>query len=260
MKKSAFTFMLSSIVTFNLYANKINMQYGISMLGGTNYAQLSGGSDVAHAGFYKNNYGTGSLNFQARYFINEKWSVQSGIGFTSIGFDIGFAKNYSLVKNDHFIKSSASIEVTQIPLMAIYNFKPDCKNKLWVAGAGFNFMFSGKNVNTVMYPTQSKNETYLMPQLTNYSQTITSGKFSTTNLQLMVGREKKFNKGNRLSLNFIWNIGLAGNIAQSKVNYTLDGTDYEHVFSNQGHYAGLSISYLFSSKSTRAKANMLKNL
>jgi hypothetical protein len=248
------------IVGSHSFGTNNKIQYGLSLLGGTNYSQLSGGSDMAHAGFYKHNFGTGAFNFQARYFIDEKWSIQSGIGFTSIGFQIGFAKNYSLIKNDHFIESTATIEVTQIPLMAIYNFKPDCKNKSWLLGAGFNFMFSGKDINTVMYPTQSKNETYMMPQLTNFSQTVTAGKFSTTNIQLMAGREKKFNKGNRLSLNIIWNIGLAGNIAQSKVNYTLDGTDYEHIFSNQGHYAGLNISYLFSSKSTRAKAKMLKEL
>ena len=248
------------LLAYQTQAFKNNMQYGLTVFGGTNYTQLSGGSDLAHAGFYKNNFGAGAFNFNARYFIDERWSIQSGIGFTSIGFETGFAKNYSLIKNDHFIKSATSINVTQIPLMAIYNFKPDCKNKSWVVGAGFNFMFSDKNVNTTVYPNQTKNETYLMPELTNFSQTTTAGKFSTTNLQLMVGREKKFNKGNRLAVNIVWNIGLAGDIAQSRVNYTIDGTDYEHIFSNQGHYAGLSISYLFSSKSSRAKAEILKQL
>jgi hypothetical protein len=248
------------LMAYQVQAFKSSMQYGLSVFGGTNYTQLTGGSDLAHAGFYKHNFGTGAFNFNARYFIDERWSLQSGIGFTSIGFDIGFAKNYSLVKNDHFIKSAVNIDVTQIPLMGIYNFKPDCKNKSWVVGAGFNFMFSDKTVNSTVYPNLSKNETYSIPQLTNFSQTVTAGKFSTTNLQLMVGREKKFNKGNRLSVNAIWNIGLAGNIAQSKVNYTIDGTDYEHIFSNQGHYAGLSVSYLFSSKASRAKAEMLKQL
>lgn len=229
-------------------------------MGGSNYTQLSGGSDLANANFYKHNYGTGAINFNARYFINDKWSVQSGIGFTSIGFEIGFAKNYSLVKNDHFINSKANIEVTQVPLMAIYNFKPDCKNKSWMVGAGFNFMFSNKAVNKIIYPNQTKNESIILPQLTNFSQTISANKFATTNLQLMVGREKKFNKGNRISLNLVWNIGLAGDIAQSQVKYTIDAIDYEHVFSNQGHYAGLSFCYLFSSKSSRSKAEMLKQL
>ncbi|HRG58352.1 MAG TPA: outer membrane beta-barrel protein [Bacteroidia bacterium] len=244
----------------NIFAFKDKVQYGISLFGGSNASQLSGGSDLAHAGFYKHNFGTASLNFHGRYFVDDKWSLQTGIGFTSIGFEFGFAKNYSLIKNDHFIKSTASINVTQIPLLLIYNFKPDCKKKSWVVGAGFNFMFSDKAVNTVIYPEQSKNESIYLPQLTNFSQTVTAGKFSTTNLQLMVGREKKFNKGNRLSFNFVWNISMAGDIAQSKVNYTLDGTDYEHIFSNQGHYAGFSIAYLFSTKSTRAKAEMLKSL
>lgn len=229
-------------------------------MGGANYSSLSGGSDLAHANFYKSNCGTGAINFSARYFFDERWSLQSGLGFTNIGFEIGFAQNYSLTQNNHIIKSSTSINITQVPLMAIYNFKPDCKNKSWLVGAGFNFMFSGKAVNNTIYPNQMKNETNLFPQLSNFSQTVTANKFSTANLQLMVGREKKFNKGNRLALNFIWNIGLAGDIAQSKVNYTIDGTDYEHIFANQGHYAGLSLSYLFSSKSSRAKAEMLQQL
>lgn len=255
-------FLLGMILLFvnHSKAFKNSIQYGLSIFGGSNYTQLTGGSDLAHANFYKNNMGTGAFNFNARYFIDEHWSLQSGIGFTSIGFDIGFAKNYSLVKNDHFINSNESIHVTQIPLMAIYNFKPDCKNKSWLVGAGFNFMFADKAVNSTVYPNQSKNETYSIPQLSNFSQTVTAGKFSTTNFQMMVGREKKFNKGNRLSVNAIWNIGLAGNIAQSKVNYTIDGNSYEHIFSNQGHYAGLSICYLFSTKATRAKAEMLKQL
>jgi hypothetical protein len=258
--KKIFLLSITMFVAFQTQAFKGKIHYGLSVLGGTNYTQLSGGSDFAHANFYKHNFGTGAFNFNARYFIDERWSIQSGLGFTNIGFEIGFAQNYSLVKNDHFINSTSSINVTQVPLMAIYNFKPDCKNKSWVVGAGFNFMFSNKNVNTTVYPTQSKNETNLIPQLSNFSQTVTAGKFSTTNLQLMVGREKKFNKGNRLSVNIVWNIGLAGDIAQSKVNYTLDGTDYEHIFSNQGHYAGLSVSYLFSTRSSRAKAEMLKQL
>jgi hypothetical protein len=258
--KNSFLLSFLLLLAYQTQAFKSNMQYGFSLLGGTNYSQFSGGSDFAHANFYKHNSGTGAFNFNARYFIDERWSLQSGLGFTNIGFEVGFAQNYSLVKNDHFINSSTNINVTQIPLMAIYNFKPDCKNKSWIVGAGFNFMFSDKNVNTTVYPTQSKSEIYLMPQLSNYSQTITAGKFSTTNLQLMVGREKKFNKGNCLSLNFVWNIGLAGDIAQSKVNYTLDGRDYEHIFSNQGHYAGLSVSYFFSTKASRAKAEMLKQL
>jgi len=258
--KKIFLLSISLLIAIQAQAFKRNMQFGLSLFGGTNYTQFSGGSDQAHAGFYKHNIGAGALNFNARYFLDERWSIQSGIGFTNIGFEMGFAKNYSLIKNDHFIESSTNIEVTQIPLMAIYNFKPDCKNKSWLVGAGFNFMFSDKSVNTTLYPNQSKSEAFIMPQLSNFSQTTTAGKFSTTNLQLMVGREKKFNKGNRLSVNVIWNIGLAGDIAQSKVNYTIEGPDYEHIFSNQGHYAGLSIGYLFSTKATRAKAEMLKQL
>jgi hypothetical protein len=258
--KKIFLFTCLLFIASQTWAFKNKVQYGLSLFGGTNYTQLSGGSDLAHSGFYKHDFGTGAFNFNARYFFEERWSIQSGLGFTSIGFEIGFAKNYSLVKNDHFIKSTVNIDVTQIPLMAIYNFRPDCKNKSWVVGAGFNFMFSGKSINVTDFPTQSKNETVVLPQLSNFSQTVTASKFSTTNLQLMAGREKKFNKGNRLSVNVVWNIGLAGDIAQSKVAYTIDGADYEHIFSNQGHHAGLSINYLFSSKSSRAKAEMLKQL
>lgn len=254
--------LLNVLLIFSIYtqASKKNIQYGLSVFGGTNYAQLIGGTDLAHANFYQHDYGTGAFNFNARWFINDKWSVQSGIGFTSLGFEYGFAKNYSLIKNDHFINSKASIEVTQIPLMAIYNFKPDCKNKSWVLGAGFNFMFSDKAVNNTIYPNQSKNESIVIPELTSFSHTFNTRKISTANFQLMFGREKKFNKGNRLAVNAVWNIGLAGEIAKSTVSYTIAGNTYEHIFSNNGHYAGISISYLFSNKASRAKADMLKQL
>jgi len=259
MKKLAILcFLLTIAIQTQAFKGKV--QYGLSFLGGSNYTELTGGSDIAHASFYKNNFGTGAFNFNARYFFDERWSLQTGIGFTNIGFDIGFAQNYSLIKNNHFVNSTASINVTQIPLMAIYNFRPDCKNKSWVLGAGFNFMFSDKAINKTIYPNQSKNESNVLPLVSNYTQTVIANKFSTTNLQLMVGREKKFNKGNRLSVNLVWNIGLAGNIADSKVNYTIDGTNYEHIFSNQGHYSGLSVSYLFSSKASRKKAEILKQL
>lgn len=259
MKKiTAFSLLLLLISQVSAFNNK--MQYGFSIMGGSNYSTLTGGTDLAHANFYKHNLGIGALNFNARYFIDDKWSIQSGIGFTSIGFEIGFAKNYSLVKNDHYIESKANIEVTQIPVMALYNFKSDCKNKSWVIGAGFNFMFASKAVNKTLYPNQTKNENVVLPELSNLSQTINAGKFTTSNVQLMIGREKKFNKGNRISLNLIWNIGLTGDIAESSVNYTIDGNHYEHIFSNQGHYTGLTVSYLFSSKTSRAKANILKQL
>jgi hypothetical protein len=258
--KNIFLISISMLFALKTQAFKDKVQYGFSVLGGSNYAQLTGGTDQAHASFYKHNFGTGAFNFNIRYFFDEKWSLQSGLGFTSIGFEYGLAKNYSLIKNDHFIKNTSNINVSQIPLLGIYNFKPDCKNKSWVLGAGLNFMFSSKNINSILLPQESKNESNVFPQISNFSQTLTSNKFSTTNLLFMVGREKTFNKGNRLSVNITWNIGLAGDIAQSKVNYTMDGVDYEHIFSNQGHYAGLSISYLFSSKTSRKKAEMLKQL
>jgi hypothetical protein len=253
MKKNVFLLFLICSCLNTIAFNK-NIQYGLSLQGLTNYVERTGGSDLAHKDFYKHNFGSGAINFNARYFIDDRWSLQSGIGFTAIGFDFGFAQNYSLTMNNHFLNSAASITVTQVPLMLNYSFKPNCSNKYWVVGAGFNFMFSNQDIINKAYTLPVNENVQTLLPVNYFTQTMNASKFANGSLQLMLGREKKFKRGNLLSVNLIWNIGLSGSLATTRVNYILDGMAYEHVFSNHGHYAGLSVAYLFSSKKSREKA------
>jgi hypothetical protein len=232
-------------------AKASGFQYGVNLGLGVNATYFAGGGEQAHAGFYSEQYGTGALNFAARYYLNDKWSLQSGLGFTNIGFEMGFAQNYSLIKNDHFVQSRLVVNITQLPIMAIYSFKPDCRNKRWIVGAGFNFMFAQKNANTTVYPANPADEVNLLPQLTNFSNSLSVSKSSNTAFQLMAGREKTFKKGAKFSICFLWNIGLMGNVATSTVKYTESNVNYEHVFANRGDYAGLSFSWFFGNKMSR---------
>lgn len=236
------------------------IQYGASLGLAGNNSYFIGGSDQAHGSFHRNVFGTASLNFSARYFLNETWSVQSGIGFTELGFESGFTQNYSLIKNNHFVLNRQSLPVTQIPLMGIYSFKPDCKNRNWFIGAGFNFMFVGKKNNEIKQPAMAGDELNLLPEVLNYTSELRVTKKSTPSIQFMAGREKKFSKGNRLSVAFLYNIGLTGTMATSSVAYTIDGTDYNHIFSNRGDFAGLCFTYYFSSKATRNSSRSMELL
>lgn len=233
------------------------IQYGasIGVLGNHNY--FIGGSEQAHANFHHNVFGTASLNFSARYFLNEKWSLQSGLGFTELGFESGFTQNYSLVKNDHFVLNRQTLPITQIPLLAVYSFKPDCKNRNWFIGAGFNFLFLGKTNTEITFPAQPGDELNLLPEVSDYSSQLNLNKKSTPSALFLAGREKKFSKGSRLSLAFIYNVGLVGTMATSSINYKIQNTAYNHIFSNRGDYAGLLFTWYFAGKKSKRQAQTL---
>ena len=233
------------------YSFQRGFQYGITLGATGNHSYFEGGSEFAHANFYNNVYGSGALNFSARYFLSERWSLQSGFGFSTMGFESGMARNYSLLKNDHFISARQDLNITQIPLLAIYSFNPDCKNKNWFLGAGLNFFFVSAEKEKTIYPSQPGNDLNLLPGVSDFSVTHKVNKENVTAFQFLVGREKKFTKGNRLSLAFVWNIGISGNVATNTIQYKVENTDYEHVFSNRGDFAGIYITYAFSTKSSR---------
>jgi hypothetical protein len=259
MKKFAILIVLNlMMVSLPVFSIHKGIQYGLTLGATGNHSYFVGGSEQANAGFYSNVYGSGAINFTARYFLSEKWSLQSGLGFTSVGFETGMAKNYSLLKNDHFITARQEVNMGQIPFLVIYSFKPDCKNKNWFLGAGFNFLFSSSKNNETLFPAQPGEEINLLPTVTNYSVDLSVQKKNTPAFQFMAGREKKFNKGNRLSLAFVWNIGLVGTMSTSTVNYTAENTNFQHIFSNRGDFAGLYFTYTFSSKQSRKTSEILK--
>jgi hypothetical protein len=64
----------------------------------------------------------------------------------------------------------------------------------------------------------------------------------------------------------MFNAGLSGSMAKATVNYTVDGQDYTHQFSNDGNYVGLKLAYFFKplkskvSKNTAPKATKINSL
>jgi Outer membrane protein beta-barrel domain len=236
-----------SVLLYACILNNLSAQTGISY-GATlgiagNQSTYSGGSSDANALFSNNDYGKATLAFTARYFFDKHWSVQSGLGISSIGFNYALAKNYSLMKkDDHFTQNNMSISVMQIPLTAIYAFNPNCKNGRWIVGAGFSTMSNFANVNQTSHALPpgadaAGNSLYL-------DQTISANKFTVLTGQLMAGREKTFKKGGILQFALIANFGFS-TIANSTVSYTVDNKLYTHTFSNQGDYCGFTMSYYF---------------
>ena len=219
------------------------LSYGISLgVSGNGADYLSGDSD-ANALFYNNDFGKGNINFTARYFFNEHWSLQSGLGFSSIGFNFALAKDYSLLKKeDHFTQNNLSISILQVPVTAIYAFTPTCKNSRWFICAGFATMSNYENTNKES--TTSSEEVDATNNPYSLEQTVTSEQFTVLTGQFIGGIEKVFNKGGILQLAAVANWGFS-NIAYSTVSYTINNKDYSHTFSNKGNYFGFAVTYYF---------------
>jgi hypothetical protein len=220
-------------------------KYGVTFGLGGNNSNYSGGTADANALFYHNDFGKANLGFTARYFFDDHWSVQSGLGISEIGFEFALAKDYSLLKkDDHFTKNNMGITVMQVPITAIYAFKPNCKNIRWFVGAGISSMTNFSNVNQTTHVTPKAGD---IANNTDYlDQTINAEKFTVINGQLMGGIEKIFKKGSILQLALITNLGFS-NIATSSVTYQVDNIKYSHTFSNKGDYSGLTLTYYFKS-------------
>ncbi len=240
MKKLLSILMIAGAVTS--VSAQTGISYGATFGIAGNHSTYAGGSSDANALFYHNDYGRAALGFTARYFFDNHWSVQSGLGISSIGFEYALAKDYSLLKkDDHFTKNNLGIGVLQIPLTVIYAFNPNCKNSRWFVGAGFSTMRNFTNVNQTQHalPTgdAASSSLYL-------DQTITANKFTVLTGQLMGGREKIFKHGSILQLALIANFGFS-NIATSTVTYTVDNKLYSHSFTNRGNYCGFMLTYYF---------------
>ncbi len=220
-------------------------KYGVTFGLGGNNSNYSGGSADANALFHHNDFGKANLGFTARYFFDEHWSVQSGLGISDIGFEFALAKDYSLMKkDDHFTKNNMGITVMQVPITAIYAFKPNCKNTRWFVGVGISSMTNFNNFNQSSHATPKGED---IVNNSNYlDQTVNAEKFTVINGQLMGGIEKILKKGSILQLALITNLGFS-NIATSTVTYMVDNKKYTHSFTNKGDYSGLILTYYFKS-------------
>ena len=240
MKKLLFI----SLVVLTISSSIAQNNWCIAVTSGiiSNPTKLIGGSPDANSKFVKNRKGGIPLGIIERYFFNNHWSAQSGINLSAIGFDYGLAKDYSLVKNDHYTKNNVNISAFQIPFTGIYAFNPNCRNVRFYVGGGISLMkYVGAHTRTndITIPTLEKT---LTPDYIN--QTVTVNNAFTASGQFIWGIEKLMKKGGIAQLGFVGNRGFR-TIATSDVTYSVSNTTYEHKFSNQGNYLGMTFTYYF---------------
>ncbi|MDI1354480.1 MAG: hypothetical protein PSX36_06165 [bacterium] len=208
-----------------------------------NTSEFSGGMETANARFQHNSYGSGALDFLARFDYNNHWMLTGGIGFSSFGFDYALTKNYSLLtgnEENRYCKIRSSFSMVTLPVMVYYKFNPNCKNSKWVIGAGFAQLFTDDAKISASYvdsPEANANANYIASASDSRNDFYTMWRFS-------VGREKVFKSGSILNASMLFNFGTK-TMATSTVSYEVDGESYSHQFTNRGNFIGFRLSYFF---------------
>lgn len=228
---------------------RIGIQSGFQM----NRSQFSGGMESANARFHQGPFGAHGRSIAARYDFNDRWMVMSGIGLTSVGFQFGIAEDYSFTqRSNRFTMINSGLRAIEIPIMAAYKFKPNCKGWKWIVSAGVANLFTPKQEQTINLG--DNNEGVLSPETAYLSSFERTDPGSHLQARFMIGREKVFGCGSILNVNMVFNAGFS-EVAHATVNYNIEGKSYTHEFSNKGNFVGLRVSYYlrpFSSFSKNA--------
>lgn len=236
-------FLLASVFSLSAFAQN-GWKLGITAGSVSSKSYYSGGMQEANARFHKQNYGSGMLGIVARKTINTHFSWQFGLKFNQIGFQYGIAENYSLLaKHDRHTITKIGLGTVNIPATLIYNTNYNCRNVRWFVGAGLSLTASGTSMNTTQTITPGES-TSANSSTVVLSQTVEASSYTKINGHVMGGVEKQFKSGRMLSAAVYFNKGFSA-VATSTVNYTIDGKDYTHTFTNYGSYAGLSLTYYF---------------
>ncbi|MEO8148265.1 MAG: outer membrane beta-barrel protein [Bacteroidia bacterium] len=249
--------LLFALVLFQLNLNaqgrwNVGLQMGVT----GNPSKFSSGMEDASALFTNNVYGAGQLAVNFRYRIAERWSFQTGFGFSEFGFEYTLAKDYSLLKSeDHFAYLRTGTCTSEIPALIIYNSKLNCRNFRFIAGAGFGFTaIDSKWQSETSVPVDQINAENNQPaEMTEHSHSLQS---TSANFQWLIGVEKVWSRGNMLSLTFQSRYGFS-NIASSTVSYMVENKNYTHTFTNNGTSCGIALCYYFLPMGTR-KLNRVK--
>lgn len=255
MKKLLFVLLLTGSFAISAQEEgtwRIGVQFGMH----ANKSKFVGGMSDANARFQQNPFGAAGLDIIARYDFNKRWKIESGLALNSTGFEFALAENYNfLERGPRRSQIKSKIGMFEIPVMVSYKFNPNCRNSKWFVSAGIANVFVGKHTQDRTFTPNSdgpSNVTYLSSHTTSDGGAYLNGR-------LMVGRERTFKRGGILSAAVIWNIGFS-EITRAKVEYTVDGVNYQHEFSNKGSYFGVRIAYFFKPlKSSSKKAAGLTN-
>ena len=255
MKKAILSIVLG-ISSLCLLAQE-NKTWRLGIQWGThdNMSKFSGGSPNANARFTQNKYNGGAFDLIARYDYNKNWMAETGLGFNTFGFGYAISENYSFLNlKNRFSSVKTEYTGVQIPFLIFYKFNPNCKNNRWLIGGGFiaNFV-EGKTVNKFF----AKNNDGLTTS--NYlSSTSTSNGGGHAMMRFSIGREKIFKRGSFLNASLVFNAGLDA-VAKSTVNYTIDGKDYQHEFTNNGNFVGFRLAYFFKPMTSFKNSIITKN-
>lgn len=216
-------------------------RWGIQLGAQGNKSEYAGGSSNAHARFNQNEFGSGAIDFIGRYDFNNHWKIETGLGFSAIGFEYALAENYSLINPmNRFSSIRSSAGTFQIPMMVSYKFTPNCKNWKWFISGGFASVFQGASTNFSEFTKTNDGPSNII--YLNQTTEVKGG--ANVHLRFSAGREKVFQSGRIFSWAFIWNAGFT-EMAKSTVKYTIDNQLYEHQFSNNGNYFGFRLAYFF---------------
>jgi len=257
--KKLLTLAAAFVICTNISAQN-NWSIGATVGSFGNHSVYSGGMQNANALFNHNPYGSGMIGVVFRKTLSPHWSVQTGLNFSSMGFEYAMAKNYSLMQpKDHFMVNNVSMGLTTIPATLIWNFNPNCKNVRWFVGAGLSLVghSATTNAHKNVDPTTTETANTGMSSTDYLNQTVTASSFLTVNGHLMVGVEKLFKKGTMLSLAAYFNRGFAP-LATSTVSYSVNGQLYNHSFTNYNNFGGLTLTYYFKPFKGKAVTTVVK--
>lgn len=219
----------------------------------SNKSRFDGGMADANARFKQTSSKGRAFGLIARYDLNKHWMLMTGVGYNSLGFSFKISEDYSFTqRSKRHTRLNLRFRAVEIPLMVAYKSNPNCGNWRWVMGAGINSMIT-YNQNQHRSSNRSSYNGDYTGNISSQSviDSVMEGESITKSgayiqARFMLGREKVFKKGNMLNVSLLINRGFT-EIARAVVNYTIDGNNYSHEFSNKGSYACLSVTYYFRS-------------
>ena len=239
--KKLFVIAASCFALWGIAQENNTWRVGVQAGWQANGSQFSGGMQNANARFVQSPFGAWALDFIGRYDLNNHWMWMTGLNFNSVGSEFLLAEDYSFTqKSKRFSSVKSSFPAMEIPLMAFYKFNPNCKNVRWFIGGGIAGTFISKQ--TIDKDISQSNDG---ASTTSYlSSTSVSKGGAYLQARWAIGREKTFKWGGILNTSVVFNLGFTEMI-HSTVNYTVDGNQYNHEFSNRGDYIGFRFAYFF---------------
>jgi hypothetical protein len=246
MGKKIFTLAIALVICASVSA-QTGWRIGATIGSFGNGSVYSGGNSTASALFTHQKFGTGMIGVLFRKQINNHLSFQTGLNFSSLGFQYSMASDYSLTNpKSHYMNNQVGTGLATIPATLIWNFNPNCKNVRWFVGAGLSLVNHGSSTSSskTTEPSSSEAANLGITSGANMTQTVSSGPITVINAHWMFGIEKIYKRGTMLSLAAYFNRGFS-QMATSNVSYIVNGQTYSHSFTNYNNFAGLTLSYYF---------------